>query len=235
MTESFKQAAARRALDYVEPGMTLGLGTGTTANAFLELLAERVAGGLDIVGVATSDATAARARALGIRLGELDALAPLDLTIDGADEADPALTLVKGGGGALLREKIVAASSRRMIVIADDSKLVARLGRFPLPVEVEKFGHATTASRIARLLDTFGYRGIALAPRTRECAPFETDAGNLIYDCPLGAIADAAALGRGLSDIPGVVEHGLFIGLASLLIAAGRDGVRVISPKETVS
>src|SRR5262245_57416408 len=146
---ALKRAAAARALDFVRDGMKLGLGTGSTAEAFLDLLAERVRGGLAITGTATSQRTADKARALGIRLEELDAIGPLDLVIDGADEADADLNLIKGGGGALLREKIVAAAGRRMIVIADDSKLVQQLGAFPLPVEVVTFGHETTARRIA--------------------------------------------------------------------------------------
>jgi ribose 5-phosphate isomerase A len=225
---ALKRAAALRALDYVEDGMKLGLGSGTTAEAFLEVLAPRIAGGLKIVATATSLRTAELARSFSIPLADLDTLAPLDLTIDGADEADRALTLIKGGGGALLREKIVAASSKRMLVIADRSKLVEKLGRFPLPVEVEAFGHGTTAARIVHVLDLLGYHRIPMALRARDGELFKTDAGNLIYDCRLGAIADAGALGRALSDIPGVVEHGLFVGLASALIVAGENGVETI-------
>lgn len=225
---ALKRAAAIKALDFVEDGMKLGLGTGSTAEAFLECLAPRVKGGLKIVGVPTSQRTAELARALGVPLGDLDALAPLDLVVDGADEADRALTLIKGGGGALLREKIVASSSRRMVVIADSAKLVTRLGRYPLPVEVETFGHGTTAARIAAVLDRLGYHHIDVRLRVRDGQPFKTDASNLIYDCPLGAIADAGALGRALSDIPGVVDHGLFIGLASVLVIAGEAGVEII-------
>jgi ribose 5-phosphate isomerase A len=225
---ALKRAAALRALDFVEDGMKIGLGTGSTAEAFLEMLAPRVAGGLKIIGAATSQKTAERARALSIPLADLDTLAPLDITIDGADEADHALSLIKGGGGALLREKIVAASSKRMIVIADRSKLVERLGRFPLPVEVEAFGHKTTLARMIPVFDSLGYHRIAITLRSRDGAPFKTDAGNLIYDCPLGAIADAAALGHALSDIPGVVEHGLFVGIAKMLVIAGETGVEII-------
>jgi len=225
---ALKRAAALRALDFVEDGMKLGLGTGTTAEAFLECLAPRVMGGLKIVGAATSLRTAERARALSIPLADLDSLAPLDLTIDGADEADFQLTLIKGGGGALLREKIVAASSQKMIVIADKSKLVAKLGRFPVPVEVSAFGHATTAARIVAALDKLGYHRVPVMLRAQDGASFKTDADNLIYDCQLGVIADATALARALSDIPGVVEHGLFIALASVLVIAGEDGVELI-------
>ena len=226
---ALKRAAALKALDFVEDGMKLGLGTGSTAESFLEGLAARVKAGLDVVGAPTSRRTAELARTLGISLGELDVLAPLDLTIDGADEADRALNLIKGGGGALLREKIVASSSKRMIVIADNSKLVTRLGRYPLPVEVETFGHATTASRIAEAFKRLGHSGASVTLRTRNDEAFKTDADNLIYDCALGAIADPAALGAALSDIPGVVEHGLFVGIATLLIVAGEEGVEVLN------
>jgi ribose 5-phosphate isomerase A len=228
---SLKHAAALKALDFVQDGMKLGLGTGTTAEAFLEVLAPRVAGGLKIMGAATSERTAERARALSIPMADLDQLAPLDLTIDGADEADRALTLIKGGGGALLREKIVAASSRKMIVIADRSKLVEKLGNFPLPVEVVSFGHATTAARIIQVLAGLGYHRVPVALRLRDGEPFKTDTGNLIYDCLLGAIGDVSLLSLALSAITGVVEHGLFVGLASALILAGEAGVEVIEGK----
>ena len=225
---ALKRAAALRVLDFVEDGMKLGLGSGSTAEAFLEVLAPRLKGGLKIVGVPTSERTAELARGLSIPLADLDALAPLDLTVDGADEADHALVLIKGGGGALLREKIVAAASKRMIVIADESKLVPKLGRFPLPVEVTAFGHGATAAHIMRVLDGLGYHRIPVTLRIRDGVPFKTDAGDVIYDCPLGAIGDPAALGRALSDIPGVVEHGLFVGIATTLIIAGPDGTTVI-------
>jgi ribose 5-phosphate isomerase A len=225
---ALKRAAALRALDFVEEGMKLGLGTGSTAEAFLEVLAPRVRGGLKVIGVATSERTAQKARALGIPIAELDTQAPLDLDIDGADEADRDLNLIKGGGGAHLREKIVATSSRRMIVILDASKLVARLGRFPLPVEVATFGHATTAARIVNAAGKLKYRSVPLTLRTKDDAPFKTDGGNYIYDCAFGAIADAAALAEAISDIPGVIEHGLFVGIASVLVIARADGVEVI-------
>jgi len=223
-----KRAAAARALDYVKDGMKLGLGTGSTAEAFLDLLAERVRAGLKIVGTPTSERTAEKARALNIRLEELDALGRLDLTIDGADEADVNLDLIKGGGGALLREKIVAASSFRMVVIADESKLVHRLGAFPLPVEVVAFGHRTTAARIAAVTQALGYNDMRPSLRMKDGSAFKTDSGNVIYDCPFGLIADAASLGAALSMVTGVVEHGLFVGLASALVLAGAGGVRVI-------
>jgi ribose 5-phosphate isomerase A len=226
--DSLKRAAAAGALDFVEHGMKLGLGTGSTADAFLELLAPRVRGGLALDCVATSERTATKARALGIPLGELDTLAPLDLTIDGADEADRDLNLIKGGGAALLREKIVAASSKRMIVIADESKLVARLGRFPLPVEVVLFGHAATAMRIKSACAALGYPDMSVQLRLQNGAPVRTDGGNVIYDCAFGAITDAPGLAAALSGVPGVVEHGLFIGIATILVIAHPGEVEVI-------
>jgi ribose 5-phosphate isomerase A len=226
--DSLKRAAAAKALEFVSSGMKLGLGTGSTAEAFLELLAPRVRGGLEVDCAATSERTAQKARALGIPLGELDVLAPLDLTVDGADETDRALNLIKGGGAALLREKIVAASSREMIVIADESKLVPRLGKFPLPVEVVAFGHVTTASRIRSAASALGYGDLGAAARMKDGAPVKTDSGNLVYDCAFGAIKDAGALAAALSAIPGVVEHGLFVGIATVLLIAHPGEVEVI-------
>jgi len=228
---ALKRAAALKALDFVQDGMKLGLGTGSTAEAFVEVLAPRVKGGLKIVAAATSKRTAELARSLSIPMADLDTLAPLDLDIDGADETDRAMSLIKGGGGALFREKIVAASSKKMIVIADRSKLVERLGRYPLPLEVETFGHETTVARIIATLDRLGYHRIVPKVRMRDGEVFKTDAGNLIYDCALGAIADAAALGTALSQVVGVVEHGLFVGYASALILAGDAGIEVIEGK----
>jgi ribose 5-phosphate isomerase A len=232
MTETdptaLKRAAAFRALDFVENGMKLGLGTGSTAEAFLDVLAPRIRGGLTVTGVATSDRTAEKARALAIPLADLDALAPLDLAVDGADETDRELNLIKGGGGALLREKIVAASARRMVVVVDASKLSPRLGRFPLPVEVVAFGHVTTAARIVASIERLGYAGVSVSLRLKGGAPFRTDSGNLIYDAALGAIGDVATLAEALSLIPGVVEHGLFVGLAHTLVIAHEDRVEVI-------
>ncbi|HEX3430510.1 MAG TPA: ribose-5-phosphate isomerase RpiA [Rhizomicrobium sp.] len=225
--DEYKRAAAERALSYVESGMRIGLGTGTTAEIFLEGLAERIHAGLPIVGAATSRRTEEKARTLGIPLADLDNLAPLDLAVDGADEADRELNLIKGGGGALLREKIVAASARRMIVIADCSKLVERLGRFPLPVEVTPFGHATTANRLRNTAASLGYQNVSI--RFRD--GFITDSGNVIYDCGFGAIGDPRLLALALAVIPGVAAHGLFLNLASTLIIAGSGGVEVIERK----
>ena len=223
-----KRAAAAKALDYVREGMKLGLGTGSTAEIFLELLSPRVRGGLNLLCVPTSERTATRARALGLSLASLDDTAPLDLTVDGADEADRELTLIKGAGGALLREKIVAASSKRMIVIADESKLVARLGKFTLPVEVLEFGHKTTVARLAAAVAALGYAGVTMTLRGKDGVAFKSDSGNLIYDCAFGAITSASKLAQALADIPGVIEHGLFLGIATTLLIAHPGEVEVI-------
>lgn len=225
-----KKIAAARALEHVEAGMKLGLGSGSTAEIFVELLGSKVRGGLKLTCVPTSEKTALLARKQGITLAALDDLAPLDLTVDGADEADRDLNLIKGGGGMLLREKLVAAASRRMIVIADESKLVDRLGKFPLPVEVVAFGHKATAARLADVLAGLGYSSskAPLTLRSREGETFRTDNGNVIYDCALGAITDAPKLAARLDGVPGVVEHGLFIGLATTLLIAGSSDVQII-------
>jgi ribose 5-phosphate isomerase A len=219
--DEMKQKAALRALEQVRDGMRLGLGTGSTARHFVAGLGEKVAAGLDVICVPTSEETRQQAESLNIPLAELDDLQRLDLTVDGADELDSELRLVKGGGGALLREKIVAAASDRMIVIADDTKLVSTLGAFALPVEVNIFAHATTAAAIDRIV------GDQAAVRLRGGAhPFVTDGGHYIYDCALGQIANPEQLGDALLSVPGVVEHGLFIGLASAAIIAGKDGLQ---------
>ena len=220
-----RRAAAARALDLVEPGMRLGLGTGSTAAAFVDLLAERVRAGLDVVGVPTSEATRAQADGLGIRVATLDAVPELDLTIDGADEVDDGLRLIKGGGAALLREKIVAFSSRRMVVIADAAKRVARLGAFPLPIEVNPFGLAATRRAVEEAVASAGCAGPVALRSTANGLPLVTDGGHHILDARLGSIPDPAALGAALWAVPGVVEHGLFLGLAdAAILAAERDG-----------
>jgi ribose 5-phosphate isomerase A len=224
-----KKRAAEHALTLVVSGMRLGLGTGSTAAHFVTGLGERVrAGHLDVVGVPTSEATHRLAVEHGVPLTTLDETPELDLTVDGADELDADLRLVKGGGGALLREKIVAASSSRMVVIADESKLVARLGAFPLPIEVIPFGCRATALAIERATKRLGLDPVLALRMGSADAAFRTDSGNLIYDCDLKAIPDPKALAEALSGIPGVVEHGLFIGLCSTAIVAGPDGVRVL-------
>ena len=223
-----KRAAAAKALEYVVDGMKLGLGSGSTAELFVELLAPRVRGGQTLFCVPTSERTATLARKLGLTLAHLDDLAPLDLTVDGADEADRNLDLIKGGGGMLLREKIVAASSRRMIVIADESKMVPRLGKFPLPVEVVEFGHKSTAQRLGKALGAAGYANAPLTLRQRDGQVFKTDGGNVIYDIALGSIQNAPKLAAAISVVPGVVEHGLFIGLATTLLIAGPGEIEVV-------
>jgi ribose 5-phosphate isomerase A len=233
--QRLKRAAAARTLAFVEDGMRLGLGTGTTAELFLELLAERIRAGLKVTGTPTSERTATYGRALGIPMYDLDALGSLDLAIDGADEADGNLDLIKGGGGALLREKIVAASAERMIVMADESKLVPTLGAFPIPVEVVVFGHGTTRARIYATADRLGYANLAPVLRMKNGEVFHTDNGNVIYDCPFGAITDARALAASLSMVVGVVDHGLFVNMASALVIAGASGVRVIERRPNPS
>ena len=226
-SEKLKLRAAQRAVDLVRPGMKLGLGTGSTARQFVDLLGQRVRDGLSIVGVPTSRATFEQAKELGVPLATLDEFPELDLTIDGADEVDAALRLIKGGGGALLREKIVAAASRRMIVIADGSKLVERLGAVPLPVEVAPFGLGATQKQIERRSGELGLRG-AIELRRKAGTPFVTDGGHNILDCAFGAIEDPEALASALEKIPGVMGHGLFLGLASAAIIAVADDLRII-------
>ena len=226
--DQLKRAAAARALDYVTPGMRLGLGTGSTARHFVELLAARVRAGLDIVGIPTSEATRADAERLGIPLSTLEETPELDLTVDGADEIAPDLTVIKGGGGALLREKIVATASVRMIVIADDTKWVAVLGRFPLPVEVVPFGLAATRRTIEAAVRAAGCPGPLVLRMDAAGHPFVTDGGHFIVDASLGRIPDPGALASRLAAIPGVVEHGLFVGLVRIAIIAGPSGVRIL-------
>ncbi|MGE0064106.1 MAG: ribose-5-phosphate isomerase RpiA [Xanthobacteraceae bacterium] len=226
--EDQKRAAAARALEFVSAGMKLGLGTGSTARHFVDLLGERVRAGFDVVGVPTSEATRAQAENVGIRLTTLDETPELDLTVDGADEVGPDLSLIKGGGGALLREKIVAAASRNMIVIADDSKWVPALGRFPLPVEVLPFGFGATRRAVERLLARDNPQGQAVLRTANNGHAFVTDGGHWIIDASFGRIADPARLAHDLAEIPGVMEHGLFVGLAQVVILAGSQGIRVV-------
>jgi len=226
---ALKKAVAAKALEYVQDGMKLGLGSGSTAEIFVELLAPRVRGGMKLLCAPTSEKTAALARKLGLTLAPLDDLAPLDLTIDGADEADRNLDLIKGGGGMLLREKIVAAASKRMIVIADETKLVPRLGKYPLPVEVVEFGHKSIAARLAAAFAEAGYADVPMTLRQRDGAVFRTDSGNVIYDCAFGTIQNAPRLAAAISAVPGVVEHGLFIGIATTLLIATAGEVEVIT------
>jgi len=226
--DGLKRQAAAQALEHVQDGMKLGLGTGSTARHFVDLLGQRVAGGLRVVGVPTSEATRAQAEACKIPLTTLDEVDRLDLTVDGADELDRALNLIKGGGGALLREKIVAAASDRMIVIADETKWVDVLGRFPLPIEVIPFGLAAIQRAMATAFAQSGVSGQMGLRKANDGHVFVTDGGHWIVDAHLGRIADAPRLAGLLSLIPGVVEHGLFIGLATTAVLAGAQGIRVV-------
>jgi len=209
-----KEAAARASLEFVKDGQVVGLGTGSTAAYFIKLLGEKVKNGLRIRGIPTSDRSRDLALSLGIPLTTLDQCQEIAVTVDGADEVDPQLRLIKGGGGALLREKIVASATKQMVVVADATKQVRRLGKFPLPVEVIKFAQALVAKRIAAL-------GADVRLRTEsDGKPYVTDENNHILDCRFGEIADADKLAHELSDMPGVVEHGLFIGMASVVLFA---------------
>ncbi len=226
--DGLKRQAAARALEEVRDGMRLGLGTGSTAKHFVELLGERVRAGLNVIGVPTSEATRELATRCGVKLTTLDDIDRLDLTVDGADEVDPDLNLIKGGGGALLREKIVASASDRMIVIADESKWVPILGQFPLPIEIMPFGVAATRRAIVEALKSAGAEGPLTIRSGRDGLAFVTDGGHWIVDAKLGSIKDPHKVATALAAIPGVVEHGLFLGLARTTILAGAQGIRVI-------
>jgi len=223
--DDWKQQAAERALTLVEDGMTLGLGTGSTAARFVDLVGQKVKAGLRVRCVPTSEATRVQAERLGIPLITLDQQPFLDITVDGADELDSELRLIKGGGGALLIEKIVATASGRMVVIADASKQVETLGRFPLPVEIVRFGFGATRNMIEVLAADAGCRGEIKQRMRSDGQPFVTDSGNFILDCAFGRIEEPEALDEALKLIPGVVENGLFLGIADAAIVAGPDGV----------
>jgi ribose 5-phosphate isomerase A len=223
----YKLAAAAEAIKLVTPGMKLGLGTGSTAAKFVDLVGARVKQGLDVLCVPTSEATRLQAAALGIPLTTLDETPFLDMTVDGADELDDQLRLIKGGGGAHLREKIVAMASERLVVIADHTKRVGTLGKFPLPVEVVEFGLRSTMSLVEALAFDAGCQG-TITQRLKDGAPFRTDSGNLILDCAFGRIDDPEALAAALEMIPGVVEHGLFLGVCDTAFVAGPNGVDVL-------
>ena len=220
-----KRAAGAAAIDlYVQPGMKLGLGSGTTSHWMVRTLGERVRAGLDVVGVPTSTGTAELARQVGVPLADLNDLGELDLTLDGADEIDRQLRMIKGGGACLLWEKIVAAASRRMIALVDDQKVVATLGVFPLPVEVLRFGWKSTERLIGRCLSEQGLAGRRITLRGGEANPLLTDSGNVILDCHLEAIPDPEALEIALDRIPGVIENGLFCSLAQAMVIGYPDG-----------
>ncbi len=223
--DTAKFVAARRACDYVSSGMKVGLGTGSTAAWLVKCLGEMVRdNGLDIVGVPTSTRTAELARQVGIKVTSLDDAKWLDMTIDGADEFDPELNLIKGGGGALLQEKIVATASDQMIVIADKTKQVETLGAFPLPVEVVPFGWQTTKALVEETLSSLDVLGDSSTIRMNGETPFVTDEGNYIIDLHLKRISDARQFGIVVNQIPGVVENGLFIDICDIVIIGHGDG-----------
>ena len=224
-TEDQKKAAALAALDYIKPGMKIGLGTGSTANHFITALGERVKAGLDILAVPTSRSTHDLAARLGIPLTDLEKNPFLDITVDGADQFNEKFELVKGGGGALLLEKIVATSSRYMIAIADESKKVSSLGKFPLAVEVIPFGVRATAWKIERAMKICGVSG-TIDLRRKEGKPFKTDSGNAILDLGLDTIPEPARLSELIKSIPGVVETGLFIDICGIILMGTKDGVK---------
>ena len=227
-SELEKRNAAIAAMEFVEDGMTLGLGTGSTAKHFVELLADEVADGLVVRGVPTSEQTRRLAEAHAVPLLDVEQVEQIHLTVDGADEVDELGNLIKGGGAALLREKIIANASDHMVVIADSSKHVERLGVFPLPVEVTKFGFTVTAKKVFDVLVASGIERPKVQLRMNEGnEPLVTDGGNFILDCHCKRIPDAEATAARLSAIPGVVEHGLFIELARTVIIGGEDGATI--------
>jgi ribose 5-phosphate isomerase A len=226
--DDLKESAALRALELVQDGMLLGLGSGSTTARFVDALGRGVAAGLQVLCVPTSETTRAQAERLGIPLTTLDANPRLHLTIDGADEIDDQLRLIKGGGGALLREKIVATASDSMVVIADENKIVEALGRFPLPVEVVRFGVPATRRLVEAMAAEAGCQGEIRLREGRSGEPYVTDQGNLLLDCAFGRIPEPEVLAFALKRVPGVVEHGLFLGVADLAIVAGSGRVRVV-------
>ena len=227
MSVEKKILAAQKAFEYVEDGMKLGLGTGSTADEFTKILSDNVKNGLDVVCVPTSENTKDLAESLNIPLASLENLNFLDLTVDGADEVDDDLSLLKGGGGALLREKIIAFNSKKMIVIADDTKKVSKLGEFRLPIELIKFEHKITINRVLEKLENIGYPGKAEL-RVINGNPFTTDSENLIYDLSIGLIEEPAIIDNLLNSIPGVVENGLFVDMANIVIIGEQNGVKII-------
>ncbi|MDD9909927.1 MAG: ribose-5-phosphate isomerase RpiA [Ahrensia sp.] len=230
LSDQLKAQVGERAAAMVEDGMRLGIGTGSTAEAFIHALAARVEDGLNIIGVPTSVRTETLCKKLGIPLTTLEESPHLDLTIDGADEIDPHLNLIKGAGGALLREKIVAAASNDMLVIADGSKVVDTLGAFALPIEINAFGQRATMMALERVGAEFSMQGGLSLRMDAKKASYVTDGGHLIVDASFGRIDDPTALYDALLRIPGVVEHGLFTGLASRAIVARETGIELLEP-----
>lgn len=228
--DDYKKMAARAAVDLVRPEMTLGLGTGSTAAHFIAALGEKTRAGLYVRAVPTSEDTARKAAAAGIDLIEPDETTIIDLAVDGTDEVDGRKSLIKGGGGALLREKIIANAAKKFVVIADASKKVEQLGAFPLPVEIDRFSFALTVGAVREAIKALGYLAADVRLRAGPAGPaFISDGGNFILDCRLGRIDDASALDRALDAIPGVIETGLFIGMADEIILAGPDGLERIA------
>ncbi len=227
-----KRAVAAAAVErLVEPGMKLGLGSGSTSHWMVRALGERVRGGLDVVGVASSTGTAALAREVGLKVIELDEAGELDLTLDGADEIDHRFRMIKGGGACLLWEKIVAVASKRMVALVDETKVVETLGAFPLPIEVVRFGWQATRRQIHQVLAEHAHSEPQITLRGGEADPLLTDSGHFLLDCRLGAIPDPPALEAALNQIPGVVENGLFSDIADSMIVGYEDGsVRMFGP-----
>ena len=223
-----KIRAAEKALEFVETGMKIGLGSGSTANEFIKLLSLKIKEGFDIEGVVTSQDTENLAKESNIPLTSLQEVKSLDVTIDGTDEVDSNLSLIKGGGGALLREKIVAYNSEKLIIIADDSKKVDKLGNFKLPVEVSIYESFATNLKILRKLEEIGYYGSS-SIRKSQNTNFITDSGNYIYDFSLGSIDEPYIVDQLLNSIPGVIGHGLFIDLADIVIIANEESVEILS------
>lgn len=235
LSDRSKYACALRASALVENGMKVGLGTGSTAYWLVYHLAERVRSeGLDFVGVPTSNKTREQAQAEGLKLISMDDAGRLDITIDGADEFDQSMNLIKGGGGAHLQEKIVAFGSDRMVVIADETKKVNKLGKFPLPVEVLKFGSASSQKQIEELLIAQNYKDFTVQMRMEKNKPFITDEGNYIFDLNLGEIQNPRKLCVDLNIIPGVVENGLFVDVCKAVVIGYSDGTAKISWKDNV-
>jgi ribose 5-phosphate isomerase A len=229
LNDDLKRKAAEAALAEMRPGMTIGLGSGTTARHFITLLGKMVADGFECVGVPTSRATATLAQQVGVPLTSLDERPSLDLVVDGIDEIDPAMDLIKGGGGALLREKIVAAASARMVVIGDASKKVATLGAFPLPIEVDPFGLGYVRGAIAAIMRAYGAGDEIRLRENPSGEPFTSDGGHALLDAFFGRISDSQAVAAALDAVPGVLEHGLFVRLCDAAYIAAESGVEFIT------